>query len=125
LTRKVKAMENESFDREAFMKELVEPVPVPKKRRKFRKYAKPVCSPETKARLYELQEGRCAVCGEEFEAEDLFIDHSYRTGKTRGLLCRLHNTALGMMKDSHQLLAAAIRYLKHPPMEQLEKEATA
>jgi hypothetical protein len=104
-----------------FMSEAVEtPLPPKRKRRKFRKYDKPVCSPEEKATLMELQGGRCALCGR--DDVELFIDHSYRTGKTRGLLCRQHNAALGMFKDSPKLLRAALRYLSHPPADQLGKE---
>jgi hypothetical protein len=60
----------------------------------------------------ELQQGRCAICREEAE---LFTDHSHRTGKTRGLLCRQHNAALGMFKDSPTLLKWAVAYLQSPP----------
>jgi Recombination endonuclease VII len=42
-------------------------------------------------------------------------DHSYRTGKTRGLLCRQHNAALGFWKDSPAMLKKALAYLKNPP----------
>ena len=85
---------------------------------KRRKYPYPVCSPEERQALLELQGGRCAICGAETE---LHIDHSKRTGKTRGLLCRVHNTALGMFKDSPTLLRKALRYLRNPPATQLKE----
>jgi hypothetical protein len=67
----------------------------------------------THAGLAELQGGRCAVCGRDDVA--LHVDHSRRTGKTRGLLCRQCNCALGMLGDSPMRLRAALRYLLRPP----------
>jgi hypothetical protein len=53
---------------EAWMSEPVVDVPEPKrKRRKFRKYPRPECSPVQRAALLELQQGRCAICGAEGE----------------------------------------------------------
>jgi Recombination endonuclease VII len=60
---------------------------------------------------------RCAICGR--DDVDLHIDHSRRTGKTRGLLCRQHNTALGMFHDSPKLLRQALAYLLKPPAQRL------
>jgi hypothetical protein len=102
---------------EAWMTEPVVDVPEPKrKRRKYRRYPRPECSPAQRAALLELQQGKCAICGAEGE---LFMDHSYRTGKTRGLLCRQHNAALGMFKDSLTLLKRALAYLREPPAKML------
>jgi hypothetical protein len=51
----------EDVDLEAVMamplEELAEPAPK-RKRRKFRRYPKPVCTPEEKAAMYEYQQGR-------------------------------------------------------------------
>lgn len=52
--------------------------------------------------------GRCAICSEE---ADLCVDHCHDTGRIRGLLCRSCNKALGIFKDSPDLLAAAKEYL--------------
>lgn len=43
---------------------------------------------------------------------ELSIDHDHETGKTRGLLCRSCNLALGNLNDSIPLLLAAVDYLK-------------
>jgi hypothetical protein len=47
------------------------------------------------------------------------VDHSYRSGKTHGLLCRQHNAALGMFKDSPTLLKRALAYRQNPPAKAL------
>jgi hypothetical protein len=96
------------------------PVEVPvelvrRRRRKFRKYLRPECSAAERKALMELQGRRCGICGEVFPEKDLMTDHSYRTGKTRGLLCRQHNAALGFWKDSPTMLKKALAYLKNPP----------
>jgi hypothetical protein len=98
------------------MTEPVVDVPEPKrKRRKFRRYPRPECSPEERAALLKLQNSKCGICGDEFPEKDLMTDHSYRTGKTRGLLCRQHNAALGFWKDSPMMLRKALAYLQSPP----------
>jgi hypothetical protein len=86
-----------------------------RKRRKYRKYPKPECPIAERQALMELQGGKCGICGEVFPAKDLMTDHSYRTGKTRGLLCRQHNAALGFWKDSPTMLKKALACLKSPP----------
>ena len=59
------------------------------------------------------QNGRCAICGRpETEAGGLAVDHCHATGKVRGLLCTLCNTALGKFRDRTDILRAAIRYLE-------------
>jgi hypothetical protein len=97
-----------------------EPVEMPpeskRKRRKYRRYPRPEYALAQSAALLELQQSKCAICGAEGE---LFVDHSYRTGKTRGLLCCQHNAALGMFKDSPTLLKRALAYLRNPPAKAL------
>jgi hypothetical protein len=83
-----------------------------------RKHPYPVTSPEERQALEAIQGGKCAICGR--DDLELFVDHSYRTGRTRGLLCRQHNTALGMFKDSPKLLRAALAYLINAPAKQLK-----
>jgi hypothetical protein len=68
---------------------------------------------ETYNKMFSEQRGCCAICGvhqSEFD-KSLAIDHDHVTGKVRGLLCILCNTALGKFKDDKNLLSAAIRYL--------------
>jgi hypothetical protein len=102
---------------EAWMSEPVVDVPEPKrKRRKFRKYARPECTAAQWKAILELQQGRCAICQEETA---LYQDHSYRTGRTRGGLCRQCNCALGMLKDSPTRMRRALAYLQNPPAKAL------
>jgi CRISPR/Cas system-associated protein Cas10 (large subunit of type III CRISPR-Cas system) len=91
-----------------------------KRRRKFRKYARPVITPEERQRLLDYRNHKCAICGR--DDVELHIDHSGRNGRIRGALCRQHNTALGMFHDSRKLLEDALRYLRNCPMDQLRKE---
>jgi Recombination endonuclease VII len=100
-----------------FMSQPVEvPVEPKRKRRRFRKYAKPECTEAQWRAILDLQQGRCPVCGEE---KELYQDHSYRTGKTRGGLCRQCNCAAGMLKDSPARIKRLLEYLVNPPAKQL------
>lgn len=45
---------------------------------------------------------------------NLAKDHCHKTGMYRGLLCLSCNTAIGLMKDSIEILSRAVDYLtKH------------
>ena len=103
---------------EEWMSQPIEPLPPerPRKRGKYHRYPRPECTLAQRAALLRLQRGKCAICGAEGE---LYIDHSYRSGKTRGLLRRQHNAALGMFKDSPTLLKRALAYLQNPPAKAL------
>jgi hypothetical protein len=115
----------DDVDLEAVMKAPIEAPagPAKRKRRKYRRYPTPTCTPAQKEALYEYQRGRCGICGQEFPIKDLMVDHSYRVGDNRGLLCRAHNSALGFFKDSPQMLRNALRYLKQPPARQIRLDA--
>ncbi|MBL0320503.1 MAG: endonuclease VII domain-containing protein [Alphaproteobacteria bacterium] len=58
------------------------------------------------------QDNSCAICGKKDEGRVLCVDHDHKTGKVRGLLCTNCNVGLGNLKDSIQILQAAIGYLK-------------
>ena len=60
--------------------------------------------------MMELQDGVCAICGEE-DTKRLAVDHDHITGKVRGLLCSKCNHAIGLFLDSKKLLQNAIEYL--------------
>jgi Autographiviridae endonuclease VII len=60
-------------------------------------------------RIYDLQNGRCAICGN--KKQRLFVDHCHESKKIRGLLCNNCNFGIGHFKDNPALLAAAIHYL--------------
>lgn len=69
-------------------------------------------------RMFEDQDHRCAICGEEgfkinAKAERLLcVDHCHATNKVRGLLCHNCNRALGLFQDKKENLKAAIKYLE-------------
>lgn len=61
------------------------------------------------------QNGVCAICSGEPPKNQhktrLNVDHCHSTGKVRGLLCDACNRAIGLLKDSPDLLNKAISYL--------------
>ena len=64
-------------------------------------------------RLLKEQRERCGICGDRPRRQgDLVIDHNHRTGQVRGLLCPRCNTALGLFRDSPDIMDAAIEYLE-------------
>lgn len=59
------------------------------------------------------QKGGCGICGREPSPDRrLAVDHDHKTGKVRGLLCDMHNQALGKFNDDPKLLWNAIKYLR-------------
>lgn len=63
--------------------------------------------------MLEEQGCACAICTVEFTPDLLpVIDHNHKTGVVRGLLCGTCNTALGLFKDSPDLLDVALTYLE-------------
>jgi Recombination endonuclease VII len=69
--------------------------------------------------MKEAQNDACAVCKRpeqinhtKGKKRELAVDHCHLTGRVRGLLCNACNTGIGKLKDSPQLLEAAIMYLK-------------
>jgi hypothetical protein len=69
-------------------------------------------------RLLKEQEGKCAICGCEPKRIGrrrklmLCIDHDHKTGRVRSLLCHACNSALGLFRDSSELLRKAADYLE-------------
>ena len=58
-----------------------------------------------------LQKNSCAVCGVAF-THTPSADHEHsEPPKPRGLLCRLCNLAIGLLRDSPELCESAARYL--------------
>lgn len=71
-------------------------------------------------RLFEAQDGRCALCGRDYFGwgggrRPLVVDHCHETGKVRGLLCGSCNTALGRFGDNPARLRQAADYLESKP----------
>jgi len=63
--------------------------------------------------LLNMQGNVCAICGkdEEDNGRRLCVDHCHDSGVVRGILCTDCNTALGLMKDSVEVLKKMKEYL--------------
>ena len=64
-------------------------------------------------KIFEEQEGKCAICGKhqtQFN-KALAIDHCHVTKEVRGLLCHNCNVMLGFANDDVDVLLAAVKYL--------------
>ena len=61
--------------------------------------------------MMELQNYKCAICGEE-QQKSLDCDHDHKTGNVRELLCSGCNRGLGNFDDNIKKLQKAIIYLK-------------
>ena len=64
--------------------------------------------------ILEQQDYSCKICGTHIShlSERLSVDHSHKTNKVRGLLCRHCNLLLGNASDEIEILENAIKYLK-------------
>lgn len=67
--------------------------------------------------LLQEQKNVCAICSQPESSKwrgkvrYLSVDHCHKTGKIRGLLCSGCNTAIGLLKDSTNVIARAYLYL--------------
>ena len=57
------------------------------------------------------QNGQCAICSCT-PTRRLGVDHNHKTGAVRGLLCSSCNFAIGLLKDSPELIDLAAAYLR-------------
>lgn len=64
--------------------------------------------------LLEAQDGKCAICHKHHSEirKILFVDHDHRSGEIRGLLCSECNFALGLLRDSPEIMHNMIAYLQ-------------
>lgn len=64
--------------------------------------------------LLAQQEYVCAICKKPPNGKFKFlaVDHDHITGRIRGLLCTTCNLGLGALKDSKNILRAALAYLE-------------
>jgi hypothetical protein len=69
-------------------------------------------TPQEFVEAYEAQNGKCPICASAISMENSAIDHNHETGAFRGILCKTCNRALGMFKDSPEILVSASQYLK-------------
>lgn len=72
--------------------------------------------------LNKNQKGLCAVCGKSERVLDskgrtqrLSVDHDHVTEEVRGLLCRVCNAILGLLRDDVSLIKCFEKYLENPP----------
>lgn len=67
--------------------------------------------------LYDQKEV-CAICEQKEtrqlkgKLQSLAVDHDHRTGKVRGLLCCSCNRAIGMFRESLQVIKRAVLYME-------------
>ena len=66
-------------------------------------------TPEYFRLLKDVQDGRCAICGE--QPDTLCVDHNHESGAIRGLLCKKCNLGIGNFRDDPQLLYGAFVYI--------------
>ena len=57
----------------------------------------------------DIQNNRCLICGQQTQ---LVVDHDHENMTFRGLLCSVHNWAIGMFADDPQHLKNAAEYLE-------------
>jgi hypothetical protein len=64
--------------------------------------------------MFEDQGGCCAICGTHQDElpKNLSVDHDHETGEVRGLLCGHCNLTIGHARESPEILASAIEYLR-------------
>lgn len=63
------------------------------------------------ADLLATQGGVCAICGKRPRARKLAVDHDHYTGRVRGLLCFMCNSALGTFEFDAATAERARDYL--------------
>jgi len=69
---------------------------------------------EERKRLHAKQRGQCAICGKKIPliGKDSHVDHSWWTGKVRGMLCSACNRGLSCFKDNEAFLRIGACYLE-------------
>lgn len=69
--------------------------------------------------LWKHQGQKCKICRCSISLYErgTALDHDHATGKVRGLLCALCNTALGSFRDAPVILQSAIAYLESAAQE--------
>lgn len=80
-------------------------------------------SPEAFEQMKAAQHNLCAICGHPEESyrngvlKELAVDHDWKTGAIRALLCSRCNTGIGLFREDARLIEAALSYLNaHNPL---------
>ena len=70
--------------------------------------------------MYRDQNGVCAICARlNLSGRRLAVDHDHDTGKIRGLLCSRCNSAIGLARESLDVLKMTVVYLeKHKSLSE-------
>jgi Recombination endonuclease VII len=68
-------------------------------------------TPDDYNKLFDAQQGKCAICNKDPLTKKLGVDHNHKTSKIRGLLCVKCNAAIGLLKESIKLFDRAKEYL--------------
>jgi hypothetical protein len=68
-------------------------------------------------RLFEVQNGRCAICGTELDVNGVMsnkkavLDHDHKTNAIRGVLCSICNLNIHVVENYGHLLPKMVSYL--------------
>lgn len=62
--------------------------------------------------MWERQQGKCGVCGEEMTRKQACVDHNHKTRRVRDLLCNSCNSMIGFCKENEERLRMGIEYLR-------------
>lgn len=63
--------------------------------------------------MYENQNGLDPITMLPLDGDRICVDHCHKTGKVRGLLSSVTNTALGQLLDDPDVLQRAAEYLRN------------
>jgi hypothetical protein len=72
---------------------------------------------EQYAEMHWSQGGKCAICKRKAALGTLVVDHDHKSGRVRGLLCRLscNYRLLGRQDQKPEIFLSAYAYLVSPP----------
>lgn len=84
---------------------------IPTKKRNYLMKARYGTTVENYELMFQRQGGICLIC-KKSQKRRLDVDHSHKTGKIRGLLCRRCNIALGLLDDNVSIIKNLINYLE-------------
>ena len=86
--------------------------PEVKERRKNKYLKKYGLTNQDYLNMLKQQNNKCAICKNIENGKRLAVDHNWKTGKVRGLLCKNCNVTLGNLNEDISLFYKCIEYLK-------------